>query len=398
MATSVVALAAVVGLVLVLTRPSGSEGGELFLQPVAAEGPDPFTESTANAEEKPPPPEPATTGAKPPPEVKPASGKVTAQAVTGSDPTLYGGSQNTASCDIEKQVKVLSAAPAKNEAFAGSLGIQPAAVPSYLRSLTPVTLRHDTRVTNHGYRDGRTTSYQAVLQTGTAVLVDNRGVPKVRCACGNPLGEPAPLQSAAKPQGQAWSSYRPQNIVVIKPTVTVINKITIYDHDKKRWYDRDSAPTRHHDKRWPDKPVPPPKIVTHVPSDQDEDHRYPDDGNQVPPGNKPDDTKPDETKPDDTKPDETKPDETKPDDTKPDETKPDDTKPDETKPDDTKPDGTKPGDTKPGGTTENKTDPGGTTENKTDPGGTTENKTDPGGTTENKTDPGGTTENKTDPG
>ncbi|PZT71125.1 hypothetical protein DN402_02310 [Streptomyces sp. SW4] len=48
-------------------------------------------------------------------------------------------------------------------------------------------LRADTRVTGHGLRGGRPVGGQAVLQAGTAVLVDDRGVPRVRCAGGNPL-------------------------------------------------------------------------------------------------------------------------------------------------------------------------------------------------------------------
>ncbi|MGH3907098.1 MAG: DUF6777 domain-containing protein, partial [Pseudonocardiaceae bacterium] len=42
----------------------------------------------------------------------------------------------------------------------------------------------DTRVTNHGYRDGKATDRQAVLQAGTAVLVDEKGRPRVKCGCG----------------------------------------------------------------------------------------------------------------------------------------------------------------------------------------------------------------------
>ena len=61
--------------------------------------------------------------------------------------------------------------------------------PGYLRGLTSVVLRADTQVTNHGFRDARVTGFQSVLQAGTAVLVDNRGVPRVRCACGSPPGK-----------------------------------------------------------------------------------------------------------------------------------------------------------------------------------------------------------------
>lgn len=183
--TAVVVAAVVLG--LVFTRSDGGSSntaskGEVFLQAAAKTGPDPFTESSA------------TENSAPPVTASPsASEPVNAvRGVDGGAPGLYGGTQNVSSCDVEKQIKALQAAPAKNEAFASVVGVQPAGVPAYLRSLTPVQLRMDTRVTNHGYRDGAATSYQAVLQAGTAVLVDNHGVPRVRCACGNPCRRRSP--------------------------------------------------------------------------------------------------------------------------------------------------------------------------------------------------------------
>ncbi|MFE2284316.1 DUF6777 domain-containing protein [Streptomyces sp. NPDC059443] len=262
LATAMVALAAAVTLAVVLTRPTGggtgtSAGGEVFLQPAAASGPDPFTESTA-AEQATPPPEstPAESGL--PPSEAPATGATVTRSVSGSSPGLYGGSKDVASCDVEKQIKVLSGQPAKNAAFASALGLQPSAVPGYLRSLTAVQLRMDTRVTNHGYRDGKATAYQAVLQAGTAVLVDDRGVPRVRCACGNPLGSPVALRADPKHSGQPWTSYRPAQVVVIAPSVTIVNTIVIYDHHDRRWYERDRGDNRgKHDKL-----IPPPVLPT----------------------------------------------------------------------------------------------------------------------------------------
>lgn len=98
--------------------------------------------------------------------------------------------------------RAVPAAPEKNRAFASVQKIEPSAVPECLRSLTPVQLRMGTRVTNHGFRDGKVTAYQAVLQAGTAVLVDDRGVPRVRCACGNPLLPPVAQESTPKQTGR----------------------------------------------------------------------------------------------------------------------------------------------------------------------------------------------------
>ncbi|NXY99865.1 hypothetical protein HYE82_36970, partial [Streptomyces sp. BR123] len=193
----------------------------------------------------------------PPPRAT-VTGPITARTVTGSSPTLYGGTRNVASCDIDKQVRLLAAGPDRNRAFAEALGIEPSAVPGYLRSLTSVTLRNDTRVTNHGYRDGRPVPYQAVLQAGTAVLVDGRGVPRVRCACGNPLGEPVPLRAGSTRQGAPWAAYRPQNVVVVQPATKTIDKVTIYDQRTGRWYERGPGHPKGPEDR--DRPVPPPPL------------------------------------------------------------------------------------------------------------------------------------------
>ncbi|MEV7561348.1 DUF6777 domain-containing protein, partial [Streptomyces sp. NPDC089795] len=270
LATALVAVAAVVALAVVLIRPSGTTdnaGGEVFLQPVAATGPDPFTESTVTKDAPPPPesppPSPQGTGTG---QVSPSAsptGPVGTRSVSGSAPGVYGGTRNVASCDVEQLIGSLGADPPRNAAFASALGLQPAAVPGYLRSLTSVQLRMDTRVTNHGYRDGKLVPYQAVLQAGTAVLVDDRGVPRVRCACGNPLGPPVALKAAPKRFGQTWPSYQPTKVVAIAPAPTVITKIVIYDHRDNQWYERPKG--EHHQqggKPRPDRPIPPPPVPT----------------------------------------------------------------------------------------------------------------------------------------
>ncbi|MEV0738891.1 DUF6777 domain-containing protein [Streptomyces sp. NPDC050549] len=242
--TAVVVAAVVLG--LVFTRSDGgsthtASKGEVFLQAAAKTGPDPFTESTAS-ESSAPPVSASPTASEPANVVR---------GVDGGAPGLYGGTQNVATCDVGKQIKALQANPAKEKAFASVVGVQPAGVPAYLRSLTPVQLRMDTRVTNHGYRDGVATSYQAVLQAGTAVLVDSHGVPRVRCACGNPLSPPVAQQTTPKPTGDSWSSYRPQNVVVVTPAPQVINIFVIYDAHNGHWFGRHHGDTGRHDHRTP---------------------------------------------------------------------------------------------------------------------------------------------------
>lgn len=234
-----------VALIVVFTRSGGSGGdgggGEVFLQAADKSGPDPFTESTATDSSTPPETPSATPTRSEPPNVT--------RAVDGSAPGLYGGTRKVTSCDVEKQIKFLQANPTKTNAFASVLGIRSSDVAAHLRALTPVQLRMDTRVTNHGYRDGAATSYQAVLQAGTAVLVDDRGVPRVRCACGNPLKPPVALKTTPKPRGDSWPSYRPQNVVVIERSTVIINVFILYDPDRDDWFSRPSGDTGERDKK-----------------------------------------------------------------------------------------------------------------------------------------------------
>jgi hypothetical protein len=237
-ALTAVVVAAVV-LAVVFTRGDGGtgKGGEVFLQAAGKTGPDPFTESTAA--------DSSTAPVSPSPATEAPSNAV--RGVDGGAPGLYGGSRKVSSCDVEKQIDYLDAAPEKNTAFASVAGVDVSDVPAYLRSLTPVQLRMDTRVTNHGYRDGAATGYQAVLQAGTAVLVDDHGVPRVRCACGNPLTPPVAQQGTPKRTGDSWPTYRSSNVVVVAPSTTVVNVFVIYDHDHDEWVARRRGDTGEHD-------------------------------------------------------------------------------------------------------------------------------------------------------
>ena len=211
---------------------SGDEeaGGEVFLEPVASEGEDPFTDSVSNPDNA-------------QPDIEPAEGDedddstLTVTSSDGAEPGLYGGTRDQSSCDRRQLVAFLEDNPDKASAWAEVLGISPSEIGDYVEGLTPVQLRADTRVTNHGFRNGRPTPRQSVLQAGTAVLVDEYGVPRVRCACGNPLLEPVPVQRAPRYTGPRWPAYTPTQIDVVT-MVTVINVITIVDIDTGEEFDR----------------------------------------------------------------------------------------------------------------------------------------------------------------
>lgn len=255
MLTTVVVAAVVLAVVFSRSGGGSGKGGEVFLQAAGKTGPEPFTQSTATAGSAPPvPASPATASA-------PANA---VRAVGGGAPGLYGGTRNVSSCDVERQIKALRATPSKNAAFASVAGVTPSRVPAYLRALTPVQLRMDTRVTNHGYRDGAATSYQAVLQAGTAVLVDGHGVPRVRCACGNPLTPPVAQQTTPRQTGDTWPSYHPSNVVVVTPAPQIINIFVIYDPQHGEWISRHRGDTGHRDHRTqpPGKPSPSVSVST----------------------------------------------------------------------------------------------------------------------------------------
>jgi hypothetical protein len=133
----------------------------------------------------------APTDPGPDPFTKPADVRGEKKVDVGSGP--FGGTGSDLVCDRELLIRALRARPDRLRAWAETLGVEPtsAAVARYIRRLRAVTLTRDTRVTNHSYGPGGVVRFQAILQAGTAVLVDRDGHPVARCRCGNPLAEPA---------------------------------------------------------------------------------------------------------------------------------------------------------------------------------------------------------------
>ncbi|MFD8595683.1 DUF6777 domain-containing protein [Kitasatospora sp. NPDC059646] len=237
LATAVVVagLGVALGVVLSSGSSGGGSGQNVALQPVAAAGQDPFTGSVAYAAG------PGTGGSSGSPSggngaSSAASSPVAGGTVDGGTPGLYGGTREVASCDVPKLSGYLTGNPDKARAWAGVEGIDSSQIDSYLHGLTPVVLRQDTRVTNHGYHDGQATSYQAVLQSGTAVLVDNQGLPRVRCACGNPLL--APTGSGNTYTGTAWTSFQPNGVVTVTPAAAPVTQIVLVDQATGSQFDR----------------------------------------------------------------------------------------------------------------------------------------------------------------
>lgn len=195
-----------------------SSKGEVFLEPAASTGADPFTPAAAPA------PTPAATK---PVKTEPVSSPGEVRSSAGATPGLYGGTMNIASCDKTQMINFLTSNPDKARAWAAVEGIAVGQLPSYIRSLTPVLLRSDTRVTNHGFVNGVATPHQSVLQAGTAVLVDDYGVPRARCYCGNPLLPPIPVAETPVYSGPRWPAFQPTTVIVVQPAPQPITTIVI---------------------------------------------------------------------------------------------------------------------------------------------------------------------------
>ena len=162
-------------------------------------------------------------------------------AYPGDTPALYGGSKSKVIADKEAELAFLEKNPKKAAAFCEALDsdptlrwsggnkVTPSQLRAYFAELTPMLLTRDTRVTNYGYKNGRPTPRQSVLQAGQLVLVDQYGVPRKRCECGNPLTPPRPAKKAPVYKGPRWPGFDPTTIIVIQSTTIVIDIFVVID-------------------------------------------------------------------------------------------------------------------------------------------------------------------------
>jgi hypothetical protein len=192
------------------TASSSGAPTEIFLEPAASKGPSPFWDSAIF---KSPPSKNTATTSGSSSSSSGGGGAIEVKSAPGTQPGLYGGTRNQSTCDRAAMIDFLEANPDKGKAWADAQGIAPSDLRSYIMSLTPVFLERDTRVTNHGFANGVATPHQSVLEAGTAVLVDNTGLPRARCACGNPLLAPEP--STQNFVGDAWPGFDPGLVQVV---------------------------------------------------------------------------------------------------------------------------------------------------------------------------------------
>ena len=163
--------------------------------------------------------------------------------IPASTAGLYGGTLDTASCNKDQLVAFLTQNPEQGAAWAGVLGIAPAQIADFVAPLTPVILRSDTAVTNHGFENGRATAVPAVLQAGTAVLVNSYGQPVVKCYCGNPLTPAPAIPAKVRYTGPTWPTFTAGAYTIVQPTTVAITVFTLTNVVNGEPFDRPAGTT-----------------------------------------------------------------------------------------------------------------------------------------------------------
>jgi actin-like ATPase involved in cell morphogenesis len=200
-------------------------GGEVFLTALDDDGEAPFTESVAGEPDRQlfafaaagPPADPAagpaaeeSTG-----NADAADDSVIVAASSGTAEGVFAGQRGVAACDTDRLVAQLADDAGSASAWAAVEGIDESEIPSFVSTLTAILLTRDLRVTDHSFVDGLAVPRQAVLQIGTAVLVDVFGSPRVRCASGSPLTAPEPVTGTTAYVGAAWDTFEPDTIEIV---------------------------------------------------------------------------------------------------------------------------------------------------------------------------------------
>jgi hypothetical protein len=131
--------------------------------------------------------------------------------VTGTAAGLYAGRRDEPACDLDRIGELVGGDRADD--WFDALGRHVDNREGYVADLTAVHLRFDTRVVEQAPGGPR----PALLQAGTPVLIDGHGVPRVRCAGGQPLSDPEPASGSggARNRDEAWAGFDPAAVVVV---------------------------------------------------------------------------------------------------------------------------------------------------------------------------------------
>ncbi|GHG99136.1 DUF6777 domain-containing protein [Streptomyces lanatus] len=146
--------------------------------------------------------------------------------VGGDDPGLYGGTRDAGHCDKAGLVDFLQKPSnrRKAEEWAAAEGLDGVGeIKGFVKKLTPVLLRADTLVKNHDFdaKKGKRTAFDALLEAGIAVLVDQFGRPAVQCSCGNPLAsfehDVDKADVKFDDRNKKWPAYDAKKVAKVKP-------------------------------------------------------------------------------------------------------------------------------------------------------------------------------------
>ncbi len=109
-------------------------------------------------------------------------------------------------------------------------------------------LTRDTRVTNHGFRNGYPTPRQSVLQAGQGVLVDT-GTESPGCAASAATRSIRPSRSVPLPNtpGPSGPDFDPTTIIIIQQTTVIIDIFVVVDVDTGETIDRPAGTTGEED-------------------------------------------------------------------------------------------------------------------------------------------------------
>lgn len=214
---TVLAVAAAATAVVITTRQAPPV--EVTLLIATDVGADPFAEVIASV-----PPLAAVGPALPAGDQEP-----TVTEIAAATPGLYARSADTDACTIDLVANAVLADPAVATAFATAAGVTASELPAFLAGLTPVLLRYDTRVTSHRLAGPDPLASQAVLQRGTAVLIDTVGAPRVRCTGANPLTPPTLDGGEPTYVGMAWSGFTSSSLAAVVPAAQPLATIDVVD-------------------------------------------------------------------------------------------------------------------------------------------------------------------------
>lgn len=215
--SSLLILVALVAGVVFITASGGddgpSESDSTFLARVGSVGPDAFSSSFATAAAEGP--------------FRIQTGEIDSNSdnlyvVPGR---TYGGS-GANMCDIDGMKEFFNRHPDRARAWARTQQIGMSEIPAFLDSLTPMILAQNVKVTMFGFRGGNAYGYPAVIEAGTAVLVDADGMPRARCACGNPLIASKDPVKTAKAENERLSEELTQAVTDSATDTTLASDTT----------------------------------------------------------------------------------------------------------------------------------------------------------------------------